>query len=76
MDDKEWRDIVLNKVEKIEEGQASVLEMLHLHILDSEKQNSLIRQEHLSLKEKVHFLWGAIIFVTGTVLTAFIGKKF
>ncbi len=75
MNDAEWRSIVLTKIEKIEEGQDSIVQMFYAHNIDGEKQLSKIKQNHISLKEKVHVLWGAIILVATTVLTAFIGKK-
>lgn len=73
--DKEWQDLILSKVEKIEDAQTSMMEMLHIHTLDSVRQNAEIEKNHYALKDKVNILWGAVIFVVGTFLTAFIGKK-
>lgn len=75
MNERDWQNLVLSKVEKIEEGQDALIQMFYTRSLENEKEISKINQDHISLKEKVHVLWGAIILVASTILTAFIGKK-
>lgn len=71
----EWRTLILSKIEKIEEGQDSMVQMLHIHTLDTVKETAKIKQNHASLKDKVTILWAVVVFALTTIVADFITKK-